>query len=66
MAAALSGCIIIEEGAMGHITYRKKCDKCGYVLPGSCGTTINTRGTKLNSSFQCPKCRTQVKLILQG
>ena len=34
LAAALKGCVILEDGESGLI-YRYKCERCGHVQPGS-------------------------------
>ena len=61
MATAVSGCIITKEEGT-QMTYQKKCDSCGYVLPGTT-TTASTLGT-YNSSFRCPKCGKNQKIVI--
>lgn len=65
MSTALSGCVITEETAM-RLRYKKKCDKCGYLLPGETAGTPVKKHTKKNSSFICPKCKAKNKLVIQG
>lgn len=57
MAVGLTGCIVVEDRG-SIIKYQKKCDSCGYLVPGA-------KGSKLSSSFRCPKCGRNVQMLLQ-
>lgn len=64
MAVGLTGCVIVED--RGNIfKYQKKCDACGYLVPGATLTGAGAKGSKLSTSFRCPKCGKMVKVLLQ-
>ena len=65
MSTALSGCVITEETAT-RLKYKKKCDKCGHLLPGETVGVPVRKHTKKNSSFVCLKCKARNKLVIQG
>ena len=65
MATAISGCVIIKESTWDFI-YQQKCDSCGYVFPGTVLQANLAKGTKLNGSFICPKCKKNNKLVIAG
>lgn len=64
MAVGLAGCIVVEDRG-SIIKYQKKCDSCGYLVPRAVMTGAGAKGSKLSSSFCCPKCGRNVKLLLQ-
>ena len=64
MAVGLAGCIVVEDRG-SIIKYQKKCDSCGYLLPGVTMTSAGAKGSKLSSSFCCPKCGRNVRILLQ-
>lgn len=64
MAVGLTGCIVVEDRG-SIIKYQKKCDYCGYLVPGVTMRGAGVKGSKLNSSFRCPKCGKNVKVLLQ-
>lgn len=65
MAAALQGCVIVEDQG-SRIRYKKKCEKCGWVD----GSTVNDyapmKGSTRESSFYCPECKVTQKVRIQG
>jgi predicted nucleic-acid-binding Zn-ribbon protein len=65
MAIALTGAVIVEDSG-NMITYRKKCQSCGYVEGGGNITTPPSRGTTMSSAFMCMKCRTMNEIRIQG
>ena len=61
---ALQGCVITESNSdTGSCTYRKKCESCGNLQPGTTSTYL-TSGT-MNSSFYCPKCKQTQKIQIE-
>ena len=64
MAAALSGAVVVKQDGK-RVTYKKKCESCGTVAPGSTTTTVSPNST-LRSSFRCTKCKTNQKIAIQG
>lgn len=61
---ALQGCVITSsDSKTGAVTYKKKCESCGTVEPGSNSTYISV-GT-LNSSFYCHKCKKTQKVQIE-
>jgi WD40 repeat protein len=62
-AVALCGAVIVSQDGR-RMVYRKKCDACGHVEPGTTSSSIPT-GT-LSSSFYCSKCRTRQEISIQG
>lgn len=50
---AIKGAVIDSQDGSAHFLYRKKCESCGNVEPGTTGVT--SRAT-IKSSFRCSKC----------
>ena len=66
LAAALSGCVIVEDGESGLI-YRYKCERCGHVQPGSVIMARRIpKGFRLQKHFRCVKCGAQNTAVIQG
>ena len=65
LATALTGCVIVEEDEMG-IIYRKKCEKCGHVQPGSVMSGRIPKGFRVVKQFKCLKCGAQNRMEIQG
>jgi hypothetical protein len=63
-AIALCGSILIENDGT-TITYKKKCDNCSHIEPGTTTTSIS-RGSIFNSSEFCSKCKNTYNLKIQG
>ena len=64
-AAALKGCVILEDGESGLI-YRYKCERCGHVQPGSVMSGHIPKGFRLQKHFRCVKCGAQNTAVIQG
>lgn len=70
MMTAVEGAVIIrkyEEAYTTLITYRQRCDSCGYLparLPIS--ITILPNGAHHAESFDCPFCENRQPVKLQG
>jgi hypothetical protein len=62
-AVALCGAVIVSQDGR-RMVYRKKCESCGHVEPGTTSGSIPS-GT-LRSSFYCSKCRTRQEISIQG
>ena len=66
LAAALKGCVIVEDGESGLI-YRYKCERCGHVQPGSVIMARRIpKGFRLQKHFRCVKCGAQNTAVIQG
>lgn len=65
MAVAISGCVITKQDTR-MMTYVKKCESCGYVLPGQTTTALVRKNVKRASSYLCPKCKKTQKIVIQG
>ena len=65
LAAALKGCVILEDGESGLI-YRYKCERCGHVQPGSVMSGRIPKGFRLQKHFRCVKCGAQNTAVIQG
>lgn len=65
LAAALKGCVILEDGESGLI-YRYKCERCGHVQPGSVMSGHIPKGFRLQKHFRCVKCGAQNTAVIQG
>lgn len=64
MAKALSGGVIIKESG-NQYTWQYKCDKCGYLVPGTKVSFVKPKGTKtVFTHGSCPKCRSSIKIVL--
>ncbi len=61
--AALCGSIIVKQDGSTRYSYKKKCDTCGYVFPGTTSTS-NSSGT-MSSGYRCPKCNTNGKIEIE-
>ena len=51
---AIQGAVISRQDGSPVYSYKKKCESCGKVMPGST-TTSGTSGTS-HSSFRCTDC----------
>ena len=65
LAAALKGCVILEDGESGLI-YRYKCERCGHVQPGSVMSGRIPKGFRVVKQFKCLKCGAQNRMEIQG
>ena len=66
LAAALKGCVILEDGESGLI-YHYKCERCGHVQPGSVIMARRIpKGFRLQKHFRCVKCGAQNTAVIQG
>ncbi len=65
LAAALKGCVILEDGESG-LVYRYKCERCGHVQPGSVMSGRIPKGFRLQKHFRCVKCGAQNTAVIQG
>ena len=66
LAAALKGCVIVEDGESG-LVYRYKCERCGHVQPGSVIMARRIpKGFRLQKHFRCVKCGAQNTAVIQG
>ena len=65
LAAALKGCVILEDGESGLI-YRYKCERCGHVQPGSVMSGRIPKGFRLQKHFRCVKCGAQNTAVIHG
>lgn len=62
---AIQGCVITESNpSKSTFTYKKKCESCGYVEPG----TISTSGSSgtMSTYFMCPKCKKNQKVQIES
>lgn len=65
LAVALTGCVITQDDEYG-LVYRKKCERCGHVQPGSVISARIPKGFRVVKHFRCDKCGAQNKLEIQG
>lgn len=75
MAVAIRGAVIVGEyeGAYtNQVTYRQRCDACGYITPKpsitvSClpGDTV-MHGCYHRESFLCPWCESHQRVEIEG
>ena len=64
-AVALTGCVIVDQDGR-TMKYRKKCESCGEIQPGTTTSAIPGKYSKRNSSFRCYKCKNRQKVAIQG
>jgi hypothetical protein len=65
MAVVLSGAVIIkQEGS--QITYKNKCEKCGWVDSSTTTTSAPNKNSTRSTSFTCQKCRNDQRILIQG
>lgn len=50
---AIANAIIVEDNHENNVVYKKKCDSCGYVEPG----TFSTNPGSFIGGFYCPNCK---------
>jgi hypothetical protein len=63
-SVAKQGCEITDEDtSIGQVTYKEKCESCGY-LSETDKTTI-LKGDTMESYFRCPKCKKTQKIIIE-
>jgi len=75
MTVAISGATIVREYEgpyMAQVTYRRRCDACGYVPPSPpisvsllLGGTV-AHGTRHAEGFVCPFCENRQVVQIQG
>ena len=66
MPAALRGAVIIgTRPEWKEVTYRKKCERCGWVDHSTVTTGVGTGGV-LTSGFNCPNCRQSQTIEITG
>jgi hypothetical protein len=66
MPVALQGAVIVKQNGL-QISYKRKCEKCGYLENSTVSTSApSTKSSKSTSSFRCPKCGNQQKIEIQG
>lgn len=59
---ALSGAVILEDSGKSRVKYKRRCEACGSVRPGTVSTAVSHT---LSTSFRCPECRRRQKVILK-
>lgn len=66
MAVAIQGAVILEQKG-NMMKYCKKCERCGFV-ESNIKTNTQQPGShgKLTTSFQCPKCKNNQRVEIQG
>ena len=63
-AVAISGAEIIEADK-SRVTYKEKCEACGYVSPNQRTTAVPCRG-KMMAYFHCPQCKSGQNIVIEG
>ncbi len=63
MVVALSGCVITGKSAYS-VSYRAKCDKCGYLEPRTDQIRLHGKETKNSTNCICRKCGSQFKAVI--
>ena len=58
---AVSNAIIVEDNHKNNVIYKKKCDSCGHIEPG----TISTNPGSFTSGFYCPNCKEQKTIKIE-
>lgn len=53
ITVAISNAVIVEDNHKNNVVYKKKCDDCGYVDPG----TVSVNPGSFTSGFYCPDCK---------
>ncbi len=61
MATAIQGAVIAGEKGP-TVDYYRKCEACGYVSSSKYNTA--NLYTRYQSSFRCPKCKNDQKIII--
>jgi Zn finger protein HypA/HybF involved in hydrogenase expression len=66
MAVALEGAVIISyENKM--LKWKKKCEKCGHVDNNTISEMWSGgSSTKKTTTYMCPKCKNNQKVVIQG
>lgn len=57
---AVQGCVIVSQDGSATHTYKKKCESCGNVVPGT--VTQGKYDGKTQTSFNCSKCGNKQKI----
>ena len=59
-AVAETNAVIVQDDFEGHISYKKKCDVCGWIDGSTQVVTLATvNDSGMSSSFYCPTCKEQ-------
>lgn len=66
MATVIQGAVITKKDGL-RISYKQKCEKCGYASASQITTSVSSSSSsKYSSSFRCSKCGNQQKIEIQG
>jgi hypothetical protein len=57
------GVIVNERGTM--VTYRQKCEECGYVYHYNKTTIVPAYSTRSARNFTCPECGNYQEVLLR-
>ena len=61
---AISGCEIVDEDtSIGQVSYKEKCESCGYISENDKTTIL--KGDTMESYFRCPKCKKTQKIQIK-
>jgi len=67
MAQAYAVCGAVIVGSDGsRVQYSKKCERCGYVEPGTTTVSIPSKGSTLNGGGFCSKCKQTYDVKIRG
>ncbi len=63
-SVAKEGCEIVDEDrSIGQVSYKEKCEKCGYISERDKTTIL--KGDKMESFFKCPKCSKTQRILIE-
>ena len=63
-STAIEGCEIVDEDrSIGQVSYREKCESCGYVSDTDKTTIL--KGDTMESYFKCPKCKKTQRILIE-
>lgn len=65
-AVAETNAVIVQDDFEGNVSYKKKCDICGWIDSSTQVVTLGTSiGVGMRSGFYCPNCKEQRTIILK-
>ena len=57
--------VVVTKFDGRQLSYRRKCESCGFVSPQIIGTSFNKAPWTCKSNFVCPQCGVTTEVVIQ-